>query len=893
MRALAVLFTIIICFAPAPTLAAEPAVAQNSPNAILWQEPNPDNLVLLEVYLDRYNMGEVITSYYQNDKYFIPLGALSQIVGIAVSTNTETGTAEGFVLEENRHFWLDVKTNQATISGTTYTYNPEDVVVYPDDIYVSAEQLSSWFPFDLDIDTNLSILLVKTLEKFPYQLKLERKQKIERYNQRYVPPVTNYPEQEIPYSQYSVPFIDQSLSFSMLNTPTLGNSVSVTSITYLTADLANHQADMYLAASTTAGLSDFRLTFSRKDPDGGLLGGVNATEYAFAYVTYNGYEHTSVSHNSIIGGSFSNFPLTQQLEYDSHTFRGRLLPGWEVELYHNGNLVGFVSESSTTTQDIDVNKRYFDNGEYVFENIPLIFGQNNFVLVFYGPHGEHVEEKQNFVLSSSMVRMGESYYRATTGFDESTGQVYMQGQYDVGIRKNVTITSRVESLPYNNQQHTYYSVGSATFFKSMYMKLAVTGDSAGGNLYDIHMQTRVMFMNIGMHYAGMNNFVSEIYTNAGDPIVSRTEMRIDTSIAKSSLPRIPLVFEYKQDTFTSGAYTREISNRMSLNRQGMSLVNEVFYVTDNTGATDFTGQFQVSRYKNGQGLRGEIYYTVQPQFDVTSLVINYFGKYVGEYRTSFAISNTAANDMQYVIGATKSRGEYSFTGQFSYTTNGEFSISATMSMNMAQDPRTTQWVKHATPVANKGSLSIVVFYDANQNGVRDEGEEGLPNVGFTFDGARRAYRTDSSGSAFITGLPVYKKMAISIDLATLEDPLWLPSVEGYSIVLRPGATGMIELPVNTTGEMDGVIYLQRNGKQIPLSGVDVQLVDKDGQVLQTVKTAYDGYYVISRIPVGEYTVRIAPEQLQKNGINNVPDRRITVTVDNLFISGVDFVLRRS
>lgn len=890
MRGLIALFTALLWFTP---VYAQTVSETDDANKIVWQEPNPDNLILLEIYLDRYNLNEVIPVYNQNQRYYIPLGALSQIIGLAVQTNTEEGTAEGYILDENRHFWLDVKSNKVVVAGQESNFDESEIVVYPDDIYVTAKLLSSWFPYELDIDAQLSILIVKTEEKFPFQQKMERKQKMDRYKKRYVAPDLNYPEQKIPYQNYSTPLIDQTLSLSLINSPILGNSTSFSYTNYMTADLANHQADMYLAIGNVTGVNDFRLTFNRKEPDGGLLGGLNATAYSFGHVAFYGFEHTSLSRNTVIGGSFSSYPLTQQLEYDSHTFRGRLLPGWEVELYHNGNLVGYISESSITQDDID-NKQYFDGGEYIFESVPLIFGNNYFKLVFYGPHGEVIEEKQNFLLSSGLIRQGEQFYRLTTGVDENTGDTIMQAQYDIGLRRNVTINSRLETLNFNSVQHTYYSVGVASFFKSMYLKTAIIGDTEGGNVFDVHMQSRVLFMNIGYHYASINGLESEHYYNPSDPYSSIQEIRLDTSIPKTkNTPRIPLVFEINQELFTSGALKRDTIGKMSVNRRGMSITNELTYSEIPSTIDSFTGIFQISRYRSGQGLRGEIYYEIEPNSTINSLVLNYYGRYVGQYRTSFSISKTATGEMQYVIGANKSRGQYSFTGQFSYKSDGEIALTGSMSLNMAQDPRTKEWHKKAVPMASKGSLSILVFYDANQNGKRDAGEEGIANAGFILDGSRRAHRTNAEGHVFITGLPVYRRMSVSIDLNTLEDPLWLPAIEGVSITLRPGATGMIEIPINTTGELDGIVYLNRNGKNIPLSGVEVQLVDKDGNVIQTVKTAYDGYYVISRIPVGEYRVRIAPEQLQKHNLRQLPDKKINMGLNNLFINGIDFVIRRS
>ena len=52
----------------------------------------------------------------------------------------------------------------------------------------------------------------------------------------------------------------------------------------------------------------------------------------------------NVARSSSIGNGLllSNVPLTRPLNYRSQTFQGDLPPGWDVELYFNDALIGFV-----------------------------------------------------------------------------------------------------------------------------------------------------------------------------------------------------------------------------------------------------------------------------------------------------------------------------------------------------------------------------------------------------------------------------------------------------------------------------------------------------------------------------------------------------------------------
>jgi len=53
--------------------------------------------------------------------------------------------------------------------------------------------------------------------------------------------------------------------------------------------------------------------------------------------------------------------------------RGELPEAWEAELYQNDILSAFTAESQS--------------GEYVFADLPLLPGSNDFRVVLYGPQG--------------------------------------------------------------------------------------------------------------------------------------------------------------------------------------------------------------------------------------------------------------------------------------------------------------------------------------------------------------------------------------------------------------------------------------------------------------------------------------------------------------------------
>ena len=110
------------------------------------------------------------------------------------------------------------------------------------------------------------------------------------------------------------------------------------------------------------------------------------------------------------------------------------------------------------------------------------------------------------------------------------------------------------------------------------------------------------------------------------------------------------------------------------------------------------------------------------------------------------------------------------------------------------------------------------------------------------------------------------------------------------IVPRPGQAIQLDFPIFTSGEIDGTAYLIRGGKEIPAGRVKVEVVDKDERVIRSATTEYDGFYVISNIPLGEYTVRVSPTQLNELNLQVEAEPLIVISAKDQFESGVDFIL---
>jgi hypothetical protein len=765
----------------------------------------------------------------------------------------------------------------------TQSYDRQQVYVLDDDIYVDAGLLSKWLGISIDADLFSSTVKIRSEEPFPFIVKMEREERIAKTRARLAAEQPYYPHHYEPYDMWNVPFIDQTFDA----TRTQGNSQSTStfrSTTYATSDLLGMEASLYLLATDDDTTDEFRFTLGKKDPEGELLGFARATEYAVGHITEPRLKNLTIPGNQEPGALVSSFALGRQAEYDRQRFRGNLLPGWEVELYQNDRLIGYQSEPV--------------DGQYDFVDIPLLYGRNYFRLVFYGPQGQVREQTEYYEVGQSLTKKGEHFYRALASDNENGGSRAVM-QYDVGLTDRLSASFAGASIPLDVnvtmvEQHNYIQAGLRAFWESFFVTLDLIDDIDGGEALDFDIQTGIGNTSIKFNHTIMNNFFSEEYRLTQQEFKDKTEFRIDTSIPPTFLPRIPFSLEVIMSDFESGNDRNEINNLISLQSYGISFSNRLSYVQNSNIQNTFTGAFGLSSRVNRYGLRGTVNYEFQPESEFTNVDLTLRPPLYKNFQFTYGLNHSLRNDLTEIsASASKSVGSFNLSLGARYNTDDVVSLDARFSVGLGREPRENRWVPHALAIAGRGSVSARVFLDNNQDGLFNEGDEPIENVGFTINNGYQKIRTNESGIAFITGIAEHVPTNLAIATSTLEDPLWLPALEGMRIVPRPGQAMQLDFPIFTSGEIDGTVYLSRDGKEVAAGRVKIEVVDERGRVVKTATTEYDGFYVISNIPLGNYRIRASQEQIAELGLRATDEPAFELTADNQFESGIDFVLTRT
>lgn len=855
------------------------ARSQTSVEAPPFVSRSEDELLILEVRLDQDRLTDSFPAYPTPGGLLVPLGELTRLLGLGLEVDVTAGTASGFVISESRRFELNARSRTVIVAGTEYRFSATDVEVHQDDIYVDTRVLRDWLPLNFTIDLFSSQLKVQAREPLPMQLRKKREELIRKSLASLGYTGEKYPRSEIAYKLFDGPFIDQSLRFSTVPAED-GRENSLQYATYLAGDLLYHQFDAFVSGSAGEGESDSRATMSRRDPEPRLLGPLRAREYAVGEVLSPGSKLILLPTTGP-GALLSNFPLQLQTQFDRHTFQGDLPPGWEVELYQNNALIAFQQARA--------------DGRYLFENVPLLFGQNAFRLLFYGPQGQKREEVHRFNIGDSLAPPGVLYYRAVTDEPE-TGFERTLIEADYGITKQISIHGLAAEAQLEDGRHRYAQVAGNGYWNALFGRLELAKDLEGGEAAHVAMQTRIGPLNLSFDHTELLDFRSETFRPSYGEIARRTGLRLDAIIPFATLTAVPLTFEVERDELEEGGSVYRVLSRFSGQYRRTFFTHQlsglIFDDIPQAAESQVTGSFLISRQLRYAGVRGEMSYDIEPNLDLKAVAITSETFAIPGYVFQAGITRTIdAGRTNVFLGANKREGRFALGAEAGFSDPGGASFGLNLFVGLHRDSRTNRWSAGARSAAGIGAASILVFLDRNANGRFDQGDQPLKDVGFFINRASSRELTGENGVALLTTLSAYQETEISLSSATIEEPNWIPAKKGISFIPRPGKPARFDFPVIVTGDLTGTVFIRRRSETSEAGGVLLELVGSDGKVIRRTTTAYDGFFELTLLPPGPYRLRVAEEQRQRLKLTGQTERPVMVPASGETLDGMDLILQ--
>lgn len=890
---LGVLLAQLGCF-PGWAAAVPEVGAPADDGGLRYVERSPEQLMVFQVFVESILLSDGVLGYLDGNRVLLPLGELSMALEFPITVDTEAGQAQGWFIRENRQFSLDMRRQQVFVEGREAEFDEDRIELHYDDIFVEPGMLQAWLPVDLDVQLSRLSIEIVPRELLPVQ---ERKQREAQHNR-----LGNggdgsgqYPRVDSDYVLADLPFVDVSLaqSFSQGDSNTAQTNYGAT----VAGDLLYMNSSMYLRGDEDESLQDLRWTLSRVDDDGGLLGVADARTVEIGDVFSPSLPLASRSAGGR-GLRVSDQPLGRASTFDATTLRGELPLGWTAELFRNGVLIGFNEDQG--------------NGLYEFIDVPLTFGMNVLQVELYGPQGQRRTRVERFNIGNSMVPPGEGYYQLSLveqgrdlilvgadeeNLDDGDASDALRGtfEYEHGLNKAYSLAMNVASYPLRGERRQYLGVGVRGAFSGAFAQLDLNRDDRGGNALAFRTQSRFGPVSWSWDITALKFYDSEsLSSRSSDPLRYDTGFRLNGSIPLGS-SNMPATLEYRRQDYVSGLNDETTNLRLSGRFFGVSVSNTLA-VTRTFGVPELedhstNGTLLVGGGKGRFSLRGRINYIFDPVTGVRSASMTSGYTLDDRSNLSGSISRDFGGEelITTTLGYNRSFDHFSLGVSGSATDADDYFVGLSASFGLTPPVyRSGGWDMHPRSVANAGAAGVRVYLEQSGNDHYDAGDE--PIEGVAIGRGASAVRTDAEGRALVTGLSDGTPVNVALDSSTLDDPFWLLPDPAWEILPRAGHAHQLEYAVLPTGEIDGVVYLQRRGELSEAGNVNVQVVGANGEVIDEVMSSFDGFYLFTQVPPGRYMVRIDPDQLERLGLISSAPLSADIGLDGTIVSNVEFTV---
>lgn len=835
-----------------------------------------------------YKRGEVFAiSSEQGMK--VGLAELSALLNFNINVSSDNTMAKGWFFDTSTDFLLRKSADEQLIiesGGNMITVPPTDYLI-DGDILLEVTTFTEAFGLSFEVDESRLVLDVSSPKMFAFESAEARRNRLSGTRFTRAPSVL--PEKDRSYSLYTPPLFDAQFSVRTSNSSTFkGYSIASSQ------DLAYTNTQLYLAGDNEDSLREARITLSRDSQKADVLG----LPLTYAAVGDVLPVNTGIGQTTSFGrGIALSNVKTDLADNRLVNFSGVVQAGWDVELYRNGILVA-------NALDIQA-------GRYEFTDVELLFGNNDFELLFYGPQGQIQRETKSYLVDSNSLQNGQSSFRfslvdsneTVLGIRESTDDPERQGisagfVYDRGFSDWYTFGVGA----------TYFSPEEGEKFSTVSLRNNISMGTLGlvNSVVQLNSEDRKNYL-VNYRSRFFNNSMSLLWRKDESSISSNQDeiSQLDARSQTLSITfngRIADTFRFPINYETN--WSRRWGNQQSENK---SFRQSIFANTPVGGINySFVGATSLLdedgwNYSSELGYRNRVgrmfarlyasyIHTPESTFDGIGATLSYpfSNQLSGELRYSYSAitDNTSYNARLNWFGDKVTISSYA-----TYTDNNQWSISLLARFGIGLNADQQSFALSPRPITSAGALAVRMYEDKNLNNKYDDGEPLLDRVKVNAAQVSRSATTED-GMAFIERLPKNRRTDIVIDETTLPDFTYTRTDEGFSVTGRPGLLQFADIPVVRAGELDGTVYLtQANGEERALAFVNLQLVNAIGETVATTKSEYDGFYLFEKVLPGKYKLLVDPEDLRRQNAAIDVANYLEVSTKGDIFTNVDVVLR--
>lgn len=784
-----------------------------------------DDLSIVALYLGRFQLLESLPAYTTSVGLCLPL------VPVLDALEIGHGDADGQPVIE-----LHAPDRRVLVDPAELTQSPEGACL-------ALAAFARFLPVTLRHDEANLRVTIDSAEPLPVAARLDRVERRRQALSGAEPARPQFPRIANPWGAIGWPTLDMVLAFG---SGSRGNSLA--GQVELVADLVGMTARARLAADS-AGPPSVRLALGRDSEATDQLGPLHARSFATGDINVPAQPLIGVA-SSGRGIVVSNRPQWRADLFDQIELRGPLPRGWDAELHRDDRLVAVCAKPDAV-------------GDYVFADVPLRAGANNYIVRLFGPHGE-IEER-------AFTRFVGNELNTENEF------VYSVGIVDSGVPifgPPVPTQTAIGSFAFATLEHGI--AGGVS------MRVDMRGPLAGGN----------PAMAAGLHAAMFGGFGSVLVAGdgVGRPAVAMrgvrqwgsTNIKFDAADyggmtrpsrpgAVGSLAReygfsaatrvglgrrsLPLLVGWRRTIERSGSAVDRLDSSLALAMgewrfsQGASLERR------DAAAPTLLGNIAIARAIGGWRLRGGVDFGVAGGFSLHQIGAS-AARATARGSLGIDFGWDARRGVATVAGtAERHFGAISVGAGAGIGPNG-WRLGLNLSAALFHDSRAGYHFA-AAGIGRSGALQPHVFEDIDGDGAQGAGEPDIGGASFMVDSSIRREITAADGRARIGGLMPGSRVDMEVQLASLPDLRLRPVDPGVSAVVRPGQVLDVPVPLRQTGEIEVLVGTMSGDLYRPLPGIEVALVDISGKHFAVTRSDFEGFAYFDGVPQGNWRLEAA------------------------------------
>ena len=851
------------------------ATAPLSPPAAKPWTADPDEQFLLDVNIHQLRLGDTVRAYKPPEGTCVVLGDFLTALDVPIRIDLTANKASGWAFRESNKITIDVAAGTAAYAAKSERLAPGTIRATPEGWCVQATALGRWFGVTIRPLTSGAILVLESEAKLPVELAMERKQRAARIHRAKFD-LASLPQVRVPYRFWRAPALDFVVSGGVTYRASNGVKVDRQTSVYAAGEIARLSYDAQVTTNNSGKPNLLRVRAFRSDPDASLLGPLKATHIGFGDV--EGFDtRLTGSLAAGRGAVVTNRPLTARTAFDRTRIEGDLPTGWEAEIYRNGELLGFAKSDSSQ--------------RYSFDDIQLLYGENQVRVVLYGPQGQVREREQLIDVAQDNVPKGKTWYwlganqpgrdlvtlekPPDTGFPRA--QAALSIEHGLDTRTSVGLLAR--AMLVDDQRLTFVegtvrrSVGSAM------LEVSAARESTGGT--SAHAQLLGKF---GPLYVNIDALIANDFHLQGGTAQTSREVRaaLDAPlrIGKALIPAHADAHFVKR---ADGSSVLEAATRLSATVDRFSLGAELGYRKDHvTAGPAPPGELKLGLLGSGHigpvRVRGSTEFDIAPsaRFRSAELSAYWSASERSDWEGVLAYDRLQHRGRARLTHIMRLESfALALTGEA--TTKGDLALG--FNLNFSLDPRHGLTVSRR-PLAEGGMVHATVFRDTNGNGAFDPGEPLEKGALITTGSRQTQAKTDEKGSVTVGGLTAFVPVPVGIDVTSLDDPMLVPKQAIQVVVPRPGVAADVAIALVGGGDVEGALI--KSG-ELGFEGVDLELVDRSGKLIGTARTDFDGFFLFERVPYGDYRLRVSAASAAAAGIASDLGVSLRVTAERSIV----------